>query len=384
MMKLNRWFFSALAAAWLCVSAQAQRQAAAVATVISGFLVSVRVTDGGAGYLVAPTVTISGGGGSGAVVVATISNGAVDMIEMTHAGSGYTSTPIVIISAPTLVKPPFSDGLVAYYPLNGNPNDESGNGNHGSATSVAYAADRAGEPNGSAQFDGSASVIEVARSPSLALSSAVTISCWVLNELPAGAHHFLVGMENYYGLVHSKLQISQSGSLLFYNTRCFLDFPVQAYQAQWAHYVGVSDGAHSFLYVNGQLAHSANDAAIPLAPNTGLLTMGRLPYTLPAFGWLPFKGRMDEVRLYNRALSAREVEDLYHYEAPEPPALEIAVKTVQIKMRLKPARKYQVQASADLRTWANLGPPFLATTAEVLQEFNVSETGRYFRVNEVP
>src|ERR1039458_1103997 len=59
----------------------------AIATVVNGFLVSITVTDGASCYTAAPTVTISGGGGSGAVAVATISSGVVTQITVQNAGS---------------------------------------------------------------------------------------------------------------------------------------------------------------------------------------------------------------------------------------------------------------------------------------------------------
>ncbi|MDR3638959.1 MAG: proprotein convertase P-domain-containing protein [Isosphaeraceae bacterium] len=59
---------------------------------------SVSVTNGGSGYTTAPTVTITGGGGSGAAAYATISGGLVTSITLTSAGSGYTSTPTVTLT----------------------------------------------------------------------------------------------------------------------------------------------------------------------------------------------------------------------------------------------------------------------------------------------
>ncbi len=56
---------------------------------------SVSITSGGAGYTTAPTVTFSGGGGSGATGFATIDNGAVTGVTITNAGSGY-STPTTV------------------------------------------------------------------------------------------------------------------------------------------------------------------------------------------------------------------------------------------------------------------------------------------------
>lgn len=58
----------------------------------------VDVTAGGSGYTSEPTVSFSGGGGSGATAVATVSGGAVTAVTVTAAGSGYTSAPTVSFS----------------------------------------------------------------------------------------------------------------------------------------------------------------------------------------------------------------------------------------------------------------------------------------------
>jgi hypothetical protein len=64
----------------------------------SSIVSSIVVSNGGSGYTSAPTVTLSGGGGSGATAVATNSGGAVTAITITNPGSGYTSAPTVAFS----------------------------------------------------------------------------------------------------------------------------------------------------------------------------------------------------------------------------------------------------------------------------------------------
>ena len=61
------------------------------------------VTDGGSGYTSAPTVTIAGGGGTGAAVTLSFdsTNEVVTGITVTDGGSGYTSAPTVTIADPT-------------------------------------------------------------------------------------------------------------------------------------------------------------------------------------------------------------------------------------------------------------------------------------------
>jgi hypothetical protein len=75
-------------------------QATAVATNTSGFITGIRVVNPGKGYTTAPTITVSGGGGSGATASATVSGGKVASITVTDAGSGYTSAPTVTIAPP--------------------------------------------------------------------------------------------------------------------------------------------------------------------------------------------------------------------------------------------------------------------------------------------
>ena len=60
----------------------------------------VTVVAGGAGYSLVPTVTITGGGGTGATAVANLTGGVVTSFTITNPGSGYTSAPTVTISAP--------------------------------------------------------------------------------------------------------------------------------------------------------------------------------------------------------------------------------------------------------------------------------------------
>lgn len=70
-------------------------------TVGSGIITAIPVSDGGRGYLTAPTVTIVGAG-TGATATATVSNGAVTSITVTNGGTGYAAaTTYVGVSAPT-------------------------------------------------------------------------------------------------------------------------------------------------------------------------------------------------------------------------------------------------------------------------------------------
>ena len=60
----------------------------------------VVITNPGSGYTIAPTLQVTGGGGSGAAGTVFIGDGAVGIVTLTDAGSGYTTAPTVTITAP--------------------------------------------------------------------------------------------------------------------------------------------------------------------------------------------------------------------------------------------------------------------------------------------
>ena len=74
--------------------------ATAVATITAGFVTAITVTSGGSGYTSEPTVTITGGGGSGAAAKAILSGDKVAVVVVLTAGSGYSTTPTVVVDAP--------------------------------------------------------------------------------------------------------------------------------------------------------------------------------------------------------------------------------------------------------------------------------------------
>ena len=62
------------------------------------YLSSITLTNAGAGYNNVPTISIDGGGGTGATATATVFNGVIKTFVITNKGTGYTSTPTVTIT----------------------------------------------------------------------------------------------------------------------------------------------------------------------------------------------------------------------------------------------------------------------------------------------
>jgi hypothetical protein len=99
--------------------ANTNRLARSTATVSGGRVTAITVTDGGAGYVQTPRVTITGNG-AGATAEAAVSGGAVSAIRVLNPGSGYTTTPLVRIDPP-----PVGLGFTTYWSNDGSSVDGS-------------------------------------------------------------------------------------------------------------------------------------------------------------------------------------------------------------------------------------------------------------------
>jgi len=74
--------------------------ATATSVIESGSVTAINVGYPGEGYLVAPAVTLTGGGGSGATAKSILEDGKIISITVTNGGSGYTSAPTVTLESP--------------------------------------------------------------------------------------------------------------------------------------------------------------------------------------------------------------------------------------------------------------------------------------------
>jgi len=94
-------------------------------------------------------------------------------------------------------------------------------------------------------------------------------------------------------------------------------------------------------------------------------------------------GAMDDIRIYNRALSANEIKSLYLYERNPLTSLAIQVKTIRLSLFVELGRTYQLESSTDLKTWAAYGEPFTAVSSISIQDVDVENNQQNFRITEV-
>jgi hypothetical protein len=113
---------------------------AAETTAGSDNVADVSIINAGSGYVEAPGVTFSGGGGTGAAASASIYNGVVTGIQVTNTGYNYTSDPTVTVQVPLMT---ITTGIVVtgnstiMYAGHGQANSASVTYNNGGGTTLA-------------------------------------------------------------------------------------------------------------------------------------------------------------------------------------------------------------------------------------------------------
>jgi hypothetical protein len=290
-----------------------------------------------------------------------------------------------------------TNGLVAYYPFNANANDASGNGNNGTLIGTQLAADRFGEPNSAYQFNGTNAYIEVPSSSSLAFGNQITACAWVrpdhLNppEGTAGFQEMTIACKGFdvEGPLDWAFVINTNfmrHHLMLANWT-YLDSAAGVQSNLWQYVSFTYDGTNMLIYLNG-IPIGQRPAAGAFRITTGSMRIGAYaPINgLPISGSRHFfSGCLDDVRIYNRALSTSEVKQLYDIESG--PRVDL-IKAVKPSFRgLTLTTNYQLQVSGDLNTWTNQGSPFTATNINMIypQYWDVENwNSLYFRLQVSP
>ena len=181
--------------------------------------------------------------------------------------------------------------------------DSSPNGNHG--TLVRPQRWVAGRHGGALNFNGSSDRVRVPGSPSLRLSSQYTLEAWVYPSLPPSSWRTILQKEvDAYFLTASGGGPGNhpTGGGTFNGTQRFVAAPAPLPARTWTHLAATYDGAVLRVYRNGTLVASA--------PVTGAIEMNDSPLWLGgnAVYGEHFRGRIDDARVYARALSAAEIQ----------------------------------------------------------------------------
>ena len=236
----------------------------------------------------------------------------------TELKSYGTGSPLII----TLLSQSLTDGLIAYYPFNGNANDESQNDFHGIVHNAALTTNRNGVPNSAYSFDGIDDYVQVPHDEALNLEANFSISLWtevsdaqeaengindILRKWSGNAEGYPFGISYLNPLAddakEDKILYARYDSQLCGNI--LETHSTSVTNNTFIHIVMVKEGDKVRHYLNNQMIAEVTDPSTCTTANTADMTIG-CRGNLVRF----FKGKIDDIRIYNRALTENEVTQL--------------------------------------------------------------------------
>ena len=218
------------------------------------------------------------------------------------------------------------EGLVGYWPFNGNANDESGNGNNGVVNDAMLTEDREGKANAAYYFNGQNDIkINLSNAP----TSMTTISCWIksdeienstilsfYNKSQYGKNQLLINVDKTISLKDNVVDWGIIPSSTKINTNEWQHLVIRTTLQNFQH--------HSAFFINGKLVFKHDPKENDYSSNLGqpffdnvlgnILNIGAGDPTVSN----SYAGKIDDILLYNRFLTDEEIAGLYEKGAVLP------------------------------------------------------------------
>jgi len=231
------------------------------------------------------------------------------------------------------VSPKDYPGLLAYYPFNGTGWDESGTGVHGTLYGAVFTADRFGKADRALQLNGSSDYVSMGKPvpTALQIQNEITLAAWIyVSQYPASnTLGTIVGCQydpnrvgyaiHLDGRTNPDGQTAPAGHIHFqigdgswHPTHANAQVPLN----QWVHVAATRKGNEpAKIYYNGLLQTSADAAWSGTIGYTGAeMAIGRQS----DYGNRYFNGLIDEVVIYQRALTPQEIKELASWNTIKP------------------------------------------------------------------
>lgn len=201
-------------------------------------------------------------------------------------------------------------GQIAWYPLNGNTNDYSGNELNGTGVNLTLAMGVAGVNATAYEFNGTTSKIDVGYNSLFSIGQpGMTMSAWFKLDTSTATNAVLSRNAPYLFWINAGPNLNsgiQRGGTWYWSATPAGSIILN----QWMYGVVTYDGSVRKTYINGAQVGSDDTQFSGNITVNGALGLN-IGYDACCGGRYYFDGSIDDVRLYNRALSAQEVQQMY-------------------------------------------------------------------------
>ncbi len=225
----------------------------------------------------------------------------------------------------------WNSSLVAYYKFDdgsgSNATDSSGNSLHGNITNLTSDALWVPGVRGRAlSFDGQSNYVNISFGQKMNLTNAVTVEFWFYGIAPGNFSTIFLSKGNYTKSATASFWFGyqNDSDLNFFVNNVSLaptawTGAVHISERTWVHVAGVYNGSNASLFINGVYANSSRRSLAPINMTGESLYLGRAYFATPnsdyGYGSWRFNGSLDELRIWNRALSPEEVNASFNANA---------------------------------------------------------------------
>ena len=199
------------------------------------------------------------------------------------------------------------NGLVGWWPFNGNANDESGNGNNGTVLGAKLTTDRNGQQ--AYKFDGIDDIINISSKVGNFGSYDFSVSLWVYDE-DAQNGGTLVGKRNDDANMLNLVWVNSPGLEL--GSPYVLIAANGSMLKEWKNCVLVRKGVNISIWINGVLVQKNISSIPPNINNSANLSFGARYFSSQTLEH--FKGSIDDIGIWNRSLTDDEIQSIYKSE----------------------------------------------------------------------
>ena len=203
-------------------------------------------------------------------------------------------------------------GLIAYYPFDGNASDMSGNGNDANITSASLTSDRMGVAYQALQFDGEDDWLTIPTSSNFDSLTSYSITVWAkVSDFSANYNPIVslrTGNDSAFEVYGGNgFTVAHNRNHNLYQYHYFDAYP----SGRWTH-IAIAYGEDGTLhkFVDGRLETTVSDFT---APNslTADIQIGRSSDDPESDYYSLLTGSLDELRIYNHAISPTDVRELF-------------------------------------------------------------------------